>query len=262
MKNDATGFQNCGSLSGSKRLDLVRPERVIVNLHIVDQAIEANRGQLGYQAVLEVTSRPNAREGELNREDWRTLLNPQEGYSREEWASHLRKEGYLEAAHAYELGATATASTVIIPVEEHAHTTDNNEMRRTSFAYLDQHLPTREMAREFHDSIQVIWGQDPSSEAKTAITTDYLNRINFQEDGGRRSEADRLTAARETIEEMKSLATEIRAIDPNFNPQTEDIMSRHAGSGDAEHVLERISQTDQEIERIENDINELASRNS
>ena len=223
----------------------------------VQALLDQIKSPYGKAVMVDIATRPTGTTDAqrlVNRELYATVFNPPEGFDRAEWSSKLRADGYKTLAEFYEHGATANQETAIIPTEEVGRTQpDQSEPAKTQFAYLIEHLPSREMAREFHKHLNVIVGRDADTTSKLEVAESYLHRINFSDKGGFRDDAERLTAARETLTEMADIAGQMKEVD--FSK--EDIYEQRAASGNSEYILNATGKTDREFERIDEGLTEL-----
>lgn len=217
----------------------------------VQDLLDENKSPYGKATMVEIVARSAGATGEqhlVNRDDLSTAFNPPEGYDRAQWASKLRTDGYTTLAEMYEAGATANREVAIIPTEEHTRTTPNtDEPHKGELAYLIQHLPTREMARGFYDHIQAIAGRNADTTYKLELINEYLRPINFDERGGYRPDAERLTAAREALTQMGEITAQLQAVE--FSK--DDLMEQGGASGNSEYILEARGAMDQELARME-----------
>ncbi len=230
---------------------LILPDPNAYDEKSVQQLLDENKSPYGKAVMVEIAARPVGTTDEqrlMNRDDLNTVFNPPEGYDRAEWSSKLRSDGHTTLAQMYEHGATASREVAVIPTEEFSRTSpDQSEPQKTTFAYLIEHLPTREMAREFHEHIETLAGRNADTTARLEIADSYLKDINFTENGGFRTDPERMTATREALDKMSAIAEQLREVD--FSK--DDLMERGGASGSSEYILEATGEVDREFERID-----------
>ncbi|HEV2664655.1 MAG TPA: hypothetical protein VG324_07080, partial [Blastocatellia bacterium] len=195
----------------------MRNEKIHSDLRLMELA-DRNPSLGGRELLREIIERGPAPEG-VERPHPRDVhaalsarpLDDPDYRTRPEQADWIGRESKL-MRDLYERGAEVKGDVLIVPAEEHELPKDRETPFITTLSYAQERIGDIEQAREFHSLALTIGGETADARMKIDVFKSYYDRIASEEQDkwfGRDWKMERWIAARDTLEEMRIVASEM-----------------------------------------------------